>query len=36
MQLAAPGVEGVIVGQALYTGGLDLAAALALADRVEA
>ena len=32
VQLPAPGVEGVIVGQALYTGQLDLAAALAVAD----
>ncbi len=32
MQLPPPGVEGVIVGQALYTGQLDLAAALAVAD----
>lgn len=34
-RLAAPGVEGVIVGQALYTGQLDLAAALAVAGGVE-
>ncbi|MEZ4768588.1 MAG: HisA/HisF-related TIM barrel protein [Caldilineales bacterium] len=34
--LEASGVAGVIVGQALYTGNLDLAAALALSGRVEA
>ena len=35
MRLAGAGVEGVIVGQALYTGQFDLAAALAVADGVE-
>lgn len=34
-QMAGAGVEGVIVGQALYTGRLDLAEALAVADAVE-
>lgn len=34
--LAGAGVEGVIAGQALYTGQLDLAAALAVAGAVEA
>lgn len=34
-RLVSAGVEGAIVGQALYTGQLDLAAALAVADAVE-
>ena len=36
VQLAAPGVEGVIVGQALYSGQFDLASALAATRAEEA